>query len=250
MHLVYMYIDGMIVYMYIYVYIHMSIHTYIHACCMLHYACKHTYIGKEPDSRAKIRSAWKLAMKEVRSDMLTSEATLILQRNIALTVASRHSESGQTGTLPDREIVSINIFNSGAANHDMPYPNDQFGTKISSRWASIVFAKAEDARDVIELYGGGGEQAVRFSSLFEKNILHLWPLYRIISDAAVPFPPSFPIFFSFCVIPCWEAGSVLSVARVLIPDSRSRAHTHRGSQYLTKGKKAADTGPALANRRV
>jgi hypothetical protein len=185
--------------MYIYVYIHMNIHTYIHACCMLHYACKHTYIGKEPDSRAKIRSAWKLAMKEVRSDMLTSEAILILQRNIALAVASKHSESGQAGTLPDREIVSINIFNSGAANHDMPYPSDQFGTKISSRWASIVFAKAEDARDVIELYGGGGEQAVRFSSLFEKNILHLWPLYRIVSDAAVPFPPSFPIFIFLSV---------------------------------------------------
>ena len=132
---------------------------------------------------------------QVRSDVLTAEVTLILRRNIALTVASKHSESGQQGTLPDREIVSISIFNSGAANHNMPYPNDQFGTKISSRWASIVFAKAQDARDVIELYGGGGEQAVRFPSLFEKNILHLWPLYRIVADAAVPFPPFLRLHF-------------------------------------------------------
>ena len=238
-----------------YVYINTNIHTYIYACFMLHYACKHTYIGKEPDSRAKIRSAWKLAMKEVRSDMLTSQATLILQRNIALTVASRHSESGQTGTLPDREIVSINIFNSGAANHDMPYPNDQFGTKISSRWASIVFAKAQDARDVIELYGGGGEQAVRFPSLFEKNILHLWPLYRIVADAAVPFPPflRLPFLLLFLFLCNSLLGGRLCALRGTCFDPRlvrARAYTHRGTQYLTKGKRAADTGPALANRRV
>ena len=39
--------------------------------------------------------------------------------------------------------------------------------------------------DVIELYGGGGEQAVKYPNLLEKNILHLWPLYRIVTDEAV-----------------------------------------------------------------
>jgi len=177
---------------------------------------------------------------QVRSDVLTAEVTLILRRNIALTVASKHSESGQQGTLPDREIVSISIFNSGAANHDMHYPNDQFGTKISSRWASIVFAKAQDARDVIELYGGGGEQAVRFPSLFEKNILHLWPLYRIVADAAVPFPPFLRLHFQPSRTAeydirdtCWGDGTTLPLGGLLrcrLPRERSRKGPYSNAQ--------------------
>jgi len=53
----------------------------------------------------------------------------------------------------DREIVSISIFNSGAADEGKHYPNNQFGSKISSRWASVVFATSADAQDVVNLYG-------------------------------------------------------------------------------------------------
>ena len=55
------------------------------------------------------------------------------------------------------------IYSTGAADEGKYYPNEQYGAKFSGRWASIVFARVEDAADVVDLYGGADEAGKRMS---------------------------------------------------------------------------------------
>lgn len=77
--------------------------------------------------------------------------------------------------IPDREIVSVAIFNSGAAWEGQFFPSRKDGCMITCRWASIVFRSKDDVDDVIDLHGA--DETIRYGKLFEDQLVHLHPLY-------------------------------------------------------------------------
>lgn len=77
--------------------------------------------------------------------------------------------------VPDRQIVSISIFNSGAAWQDQYFPSKKDGCKITCRWACVVFKSYDDVEDVVDLYGASN--VLSYGKLFEDQLLHLHPLY-------------------------------------------------------------------------
>jgi len=77
--------------------------------------------------------------------------------------------------IPDREIVSVAIFNSGAAWEGQFFPSRKDGCMITCRWASIVFRSKDDVDDVIDLHGA--DETNRYGKLFEDQLVHLHPLY-------------------------------------------------------------------------
>jgi len=64
--------------------------------------------------------------------------------------------------IPDRDIVSISIFNSGANWEERYFPDSENGCKITRPWASIVF-KSKD--DVMDLHGS--DLAIAYLQLYK-----------------------------------------------------------------------------------
>ena len=75
----------------------------------------------------------------------------------------------------DRDIVSINIFSTGAAWEGKYFPSQKDGCKISKRWACVVFRTKDDVDDVMELHGA--MEILSYTKFFEDGLLHLHPLY-------------------------------------------------------------------------
>ena len=92
---------------------------------------------------------------------------------------------------PSRGIVEVNVYNSGAADKGMYYPDSQYGCKVSDRWATVVFTRAEEAIEVVNLYGGGNEAAVKFPDLLKGGCVHLWPLYQIDKEDGFDSSPKY-----------------------------------------------------------
>ncbi len=78
-------------------------------------------------------------------------------------------------SVPDRDIVSVAIFNSGAPWEGKFFPSRKDGCKISCRWASIVFRSKDDVDDVIDLHCA--DFTLRYMKLFEDQLIQLHPLY-------------------------------------------------------------------------
>jgi len=94
-----------------------------------------------------------------------------------LQIAPSQGKDGRPARpLPDRLVVSVSIYNGGAADEGKFFPNAKDGTKISDRWATLTFRTKDDVDDVEELYGG--KLALNQPALFEQNLVHLYPLYR------------------------------------------------------------------------
>jgi len=83
----------------------------------------------------------------------------------------------------DRDIVSISIFNSGAAWEEQYFPDSENGCKITCRWASIVFKSKDDVDDVMDLHGS--DHAIAYGQLYKDGLIHLHPLYMEQDDEAV-----------------------------------------------------------------
>jgi len=77
--------------------------------------------------------------------------------------------------VPDRDIVSVSVFNSGAAWKDKEFPSEKSGGKITDRWATVVFKTKDDVDDVVDLHGA--DNVLRYGKLFDSEIFHLYPLY-------------------------------------------------------------------------
>jgi WD40 repeat protein len=77
--------------------------------------------------------------------------------------------------IPDREIVSVRVFNTGAKWEGKEFPSDKKGSKITSRWATVVFQSKDDVDDVIDVYGA--DLAFNYEKLFEEELCMLHPLY-------------------------------------------------------------------------
>ena len=77
--------------------------------------------------------------------------------------------------VPDRDIVSVSVFNSGAAWKGKAFPSDKSGGEITDRWATVVFKTKDDVDDVVDLHGA--DNVLRYEKLFDSQIFHLYPLY-------------------------------------------------------------------------
>jgi len=87
-----------------------------------------------PEKALKAAAGWKTALSLVKQDVVTAEMGLHLKRSVILATASKHTDAKDTNSLPDREIVSISIFNSGAADE---------GTLVCSWVAEIAAGRLE-----------------------------------------------------------------------------------------------------------
>ena len=110
------------------------------------------------------------------------------QRKTLKRLCRKHKASwdGEVGPsrCPDRPVVSVAIYNSGAANKGVYFPSQEHGCKITDRWAAVTFRSKDDVDDVLDMYGG--QQVVKFLNFFKKGLLHLHPLYEQHDD---PVPP-------------------------------------------------------------
>jgi len=106
------------------------------------------------------------------------------QRRRILHIANLHREAWKKthaqSALPNREIVAVEVFDTGAAHEGRMFPSADLGSKISSRWATIVFRSKEEVDDVIDVYGS--DNVLNNLELLKENKLMLLPLHRPTGD--------------------------------------------------------------------
>lgn len=102
--------------------------------------------------------------------------TCVLQHQARQAATGQKGKGSDLTDIPDRLVVSVAVYNSGAADKDKMFPSADFGTKITDRWATITFRTKDDVDDVEELYGG--RLALKQPGLIKQGLVHLYPLYR------------------------------------------------------------------------
>uniref|UniRef100_A0A6T7PC66 EML-like first beta-propeller domain-containing protein n=1 Tax=Hanusia phi TaxID=3032 RepID=A0A6T7PC66_9CRYP len=93
------------------------------------------------------------------------------RRSVLKQVALSKFNPSRSADVPNRTIVSIQVFGSGAANQGDFFPDSEKGRPISSRWATVVFKTQEEADEVCDLYGCGRNFFLSYRQLIDEGMI-------------------------------------------------------------------------------